>query len=31
VLRQGAGQPGATLDHPAQFKAGHPASDGHLV
>jgi hypothetical protein len=31
VLRQGAGPPGATLGNPAQFAAGHPASDGHLV
>ena len=31
VLRQGAGPPGATLVIPAQFEAGHPASDGHLV
>jgi hypothetical protein len=31
VLRPGAGPSGATLDNPAQFEAGHPASDGHLV
>ena len=31
VLRQGAGPPGATLGNPAQFEAGRPASDGHLV